>query len=166
MPLPRSEPRSQDRAEEANSRPRISGNGHSPTFPKEMERPSSRQNRVPPALRCSAFLPSSARGSHKNQRAPPGRLSHTSGQVWLGRRISDIREAITLLPPEGMVWLLKRAFRACLHRAEACRQPIREVMKRRRSIGTARMSSASRSSPPRQGPVPQLCWLFRIPLRE
>ena len=62
--------------------PRISGNGHLPTFPKEMERPSSRQNRVPPALHCSAFLPSSARGSHKNQRAPPGRLSHTSGQVW------------------------------------------------------------------------------------
>lgn len=131
-----------------------------------MERPSSRQPGAPPALPCSAFLPSSARGSHKNQRAPPGRLSHTSGHAWLGCRISDIREAITLLPPEGMAWLLKRAFRACLRLSEACRQPIREVMKRRRSIRTARMPSASRSSPPRQGPVPPLCWLFRIPLRE
>ncbi len=166
MPLPCSEPRSQDRAEEANSRPRISGNGHSSTFPKEMERPSSRQNRVPPALRCSAFLPSSARGSHKNQRAPPGRLSHTSGQVCPGCGISDIREAIALLPPEGMTWLLKRASRACLRRAEACRQPIREVMKRRRSIGTARMPTTSCPSLPQQCHVPPLRWFSRIPLRE
>lgn len=146
--------------------PRISGNGHSPTFPKEMERPSSRQNRVPPALRCSAFLPSSARGSHKNQRAPPGRLSHTSGQVCPGCGISDIREAIALLPPEGMTWLLKRASRACLRRAEACRQPIREVMKRRRSIGTARMPTTSCPSLPQQCHVPPLRWFSRIPLRE
>lgn len=47
---------------------------------------------------------------------------------------SDIREAIALLPPEGMTWLLTRAFRACLRRVEACRQPIREVLERRRSI--------------------------------
>ena len=47
---------------------------------------------------------------------------------------SDIRAAMTLLPPEGMTWLLTRAFRACLRRAEACRQPIREVLERRRSI--------------------------------
>lgn len=122
-----------------------------------MERPSSRQNRVPPALRCSAFLPSSARGSHKNQRAPPGRLSHTSGQVCPGCGISDIREAIALLPPEGMTWLLKRASRACLRRAEACRQPIREVMKRRCSIGTARMPTTSCPSLPQQCHVPPLC---------
>lgn len=34
---------------------------------------------------------------------------------------SDIRAAMTLLPPEGMTWLLKRASRICLRRAEARR---------------------------------------------
>lgn len=61
---------------------------------------------------------------------------------------------------------VEEGFPSLLHLSEACRQPIRVVMKRRRSIEAARMPSASRSSPPRQGPVPPLCWLFRIPLRE